>query len=62
MLSKISEGFINLMHLMRIVFQKENFKVITYLLSAKGPESQCLKHFKIRPYGPEERMPLPTNL
>ncbi len=47
MLSKIREGFINLMHLMRIVFQKGNFKVITYLLSAKGPESQCLKHFKI---------------
>ena len=38
MLSKIRKGFINLMHLMRIVFQKVNFKIITYLLSAKGPE------------------------
>ncbi len=49
------------MHKMRVVYQTENFKVITYLLSAKGPESQCLKHFKIRHYRPKECMPLTYN-
>ncbi len=46
---------------MRTVYQKENFKIITYLLSVEGPESQCLKHFKIRHYRPKECMPLTFN-
>jgi hypothetical protein len=36
MLSKIWEGFINLMHLMRIVYQKENFKIITCIYYCAG--------------------------